>query len=191
MLDALADDIQLPFKAQLGRPIGNRRRRRDEQVLEHRLRRHGAFAQQSVIARHVPPAQQGRAFFFRNGADERLDRGTVLFLMGQKHQPCAVGPHGWQGKRHSLAQEPVWCLDQNAGAVTRVCLAAARTPVLQIDQHLQGLAYDRVRPLPLHVDNEADATGIVLGPRIVKALSDRTRVLLAGHSRAILQALGA
>ena len=37
-----------------------------------------------------------------------------------------------------LAQEPIRHLDQNAGAVAGVGLAAAGAAVLQVDQHLQA-----------------------------------------------------
>ena len=40
----------------------------------------------------------------------------------------------------------------------------------QIDQQLQRLADDAVRLLALDVDDEADAAGVVLVPRIVEAL---------------------
>ena len=41
------------------------------------------------------------------------------------------------------------------------------------DEDLQRLPDDVVRPLPLHVDDEADAAGIALGRGVVQALVGR------------------
>ena len=85
--------------------------------------------------------------------------------------------------RH-LAQEAVRHLDQDAGAVAGVRLAAARAAVQQVDQQLQPLLDDRVRAPALHVDDEADAAGVVLVPRIVEALRARRLCACSRHDRA-------
>ena len=61
-----------------------------------------------------------------------------------------------------LAQEPIRHLDQDAGAVAGVGLAAAGAAVLQVDQDLQAALDDAVRRAALDVDDEADAAGVVL-----------------------------
>ena len=91
----------------------------------------------------------------------------------QEDEPGAVLAAGRQRDaepRRLLAQEPVRHLDEDAGAVAGVGLAAARAAVLQVDEHLQRLPHDRVRPAPLDVDDEADAAGVVLVAGIVETL---------------------
>ena len=61
-------------------------------------------------------------------------------------------------------------LDQDAGAVAGVVLAAAGAAVVQVDQRRQAVADQLVRLPPLQVDDEADAAAVVLVPRVVEAL---------------------
>ena len=87
------------------------------------------------------------------------------------------------GLRH-LPQEAVRHLDQDAGAVAAVGLAAARAAVQQVDEQLQPLLDDRVRPPALHVDHEPHAACVVLVLRIVEALRPRWLCAGSGHGRA-------
>ena len=59
---------------------------------------------------------------------------------------------------------------QDARAVAGVGLAAAGAAMVEVAQDLQGLLHDLVGLAALHVDDEADAAGVVLELRIVKAL---------------------
>ena len=77
------------------------------------------------------------------------------------------------------SQEPIRHLHQDAGAVAGVHLAAARPAVEQVDEQLQRLADDAVALLTLDVDDEADAAGVVLVPRIVEPLR-RDRLVAGG-----------
>ena len=43
--------------------------------------------------------------------------------------------------------------------------------MLEVDQDAQRLAHDVVRAASLHVDDEADAAGVVFGARIVQTLT--------------------
>ena len=67
VLDALADHVQLALEA---RAIARRRRRlrRNEHLLEDRLRRARARADQAVVGRHVAPAEQALPFFLDDAA---------------------------------------------------------------------------------------------------------------------------
>ena len=105
-----------------------------------------------------------------------LDRVAVARVARQEHEARAVRPRRRQRERHDLAQERVRHLDEDAGAVARVGLAAARAAVLEIDQDAQRLAHDVVRAVSLHVDDEADAAGVVLGARIVQTLTRGRRL---------------
>ena len=64
-------------------------------------------------------------------------------------------------------------LDEDARAVAGVRLAAARAAMIEIHQNLQGVAHELMRLLALHVDDKAQAAGVVLELRIVKPLFQR------------------
>ena len=60
--------------------------------------------------------------------------------------------------------------------------------MLEVDEDLQRLAHDVVRALALHVDDEADAAGVVLGARVVQTLGGRREAgVWTEHGRHILQ----
>src|SRR5436305_402210 len=69
-----------------------------------------------------------------------------------------------------LAEEPVGDLEQDAGTVARVWLAAAGAAVQEVDQHQQALPDDRVGLATLDVHHEAHAAGVVLVRGVVQAL---------------------
>ena len=72
-----------------------------------------------------------------------------------------------------LAEEPIGRLNQDAGAVTGVGLAAARAAVLEVDEHLQPALDDGVRAHALDVDDEPDAARVVFEARVIQALGLR------------------
>ena len=95
---------------------------------------------------------------------------------GRKTHPAPYSPAGGSVDAEParfLAKERVRHLDQDAGAVAGVDLAAARTAMQQVDEHLERLPDDGVRAHAFDVDDEADATGVVLVARIVEALRGR------------------
>src|SRR5262249_50760484 len=76
---------------------------------------------------------------------------------------------GWrQCEAENLAEEAVRHLHEDAGAVARVRLAAARAAVLEIDQDFERAGNDRVRSPAGYVNDEAYAARIVLERGIVK-----------------------
>src|SRR5688572_32539136 len=89
-----------------------------------------------------------------------------------------------QRERHDLAEEAIPRLDQDAGAVAGVRLAAAGPAVLEVDEHLQRLLDDVVRALPLDVHDEPDAAGVALMARVVQTRL-RCQILRATARRAL------
>ena len=77
-------------------------------------------------------------------------------------------------RRHFL-EKLVRRLHEDARAVAGVGLAAARAAMVEVQQHLQRLLDNGVRLFALHVDDKADAAGVVLELRIVKPLLWRWR----------------
>src|SRR2546430_2203078 len=61
-------------------------------------------------------------------------------------------------------------LDKNARTIAGVGLATARAPVVEIEEHLEGLADNVVRFLAFDIDDETDAAGFMLELRVVQAL---------------------
>ena len=104
-----------------------------------------------------------------------LDRVAIAGVARQEHEARTIRPRRRQRERDDLAQKRVRRLHEDARAVARVGLAAAGPAMLEIDEDLQRLAHDVVRALSLHVDDEADAAGVVLGARIVQTLGSGRR----------------
>ena len=103
-------------------------------------------------------------------------RRRLVGLRGRKHEPAAVFARAGQGDARLLArfdEERVGHLQQHAGAIAGVGLAAAGAAVVEVLQHLDRLLQDLVRLAALDVDHEADAAGVVLEPGIVEALLGR------------------
>ena len=176
VLDALADDVQLALEARQRVGIGRIERgpAADEHLFEPRLGGHGRRAQQPIVGRHVPPAEQVLAFL----ADDPFEHAADLFAgrlrMREEDEAGAVAARRRQRdaeRRGHLAQEAVRHLHEDAGAVAGCRLAAARAAVQQVDQDAQPLLDDRVRPAALDVDDEADAAGVVLVAGVVQTRS--------------------
>jgi hypothetical protein len=94
-------------------------------------------------------------------------------LYGKEGHADAVLSGRRQGETElgALAREElVGDLNQDAGAIAGTGIAAAGAPVGQVDQNLDALEDNVVRPLALEIGNEANAAGIVLLARVVKAL---------------------
>src|SRR6266545_3924545 len=89
----------------------------------------------------------------------RCPSSTMIRLGFTLPAPAALADE--EGMRH---------LDQDAGAVSRIDVAAAGAAVHQVLQHRQGLAYDRVGLSALDVHHEADAAGVVLVGGVVETL---------------------
>ena len=81
-------------------------------------------------------------------------------------------------------------LEHDAGAVTGVRFAAGSAAMVQIDQRLQRLLDDGVRPPALDVDHKAHSAGVPLVGGIVESLPRRGLVQsMAGLSGAYLLGL--
>src|SRR4029078_6214370 len=126
-----------------------------------------------VVGGEVAPAEDGHAFFRAQARPDLLAVRAPLGVAGQEDDPRAVAPG--RGQRDPdlvalLGQEAVRHLHEDAGAVARVLLAAARAAVLEVEQDLHTLLDDRVRLASMRVHDEADAAAVVLVRRIVESL---------------------
>ena len=132
-------------------------------------------------ARCRPARRASRASVCPSSADDRFE--PLLARTGARRRRAAGTPCRRRIRRRRAARsrasaalaakELVRHLRQNAGAVAGQRIAAAGAAVGQIDQDLQARADDLVALLAAHVDDEADAAGVVLVRGIVEALRGR------------------
>ena len=194
VLDPLADDVQLPLERRRSRArvrpgrasaavspvtdVGSASRRRDgvaggdENLLDDRLRRERGLSDPGVGGRHQPPAEQLLAFLVDDAFDQLPQLSAVGVVTRQEDEPGAVLTGGGQRdpeRDRDLPEKPVRRLNQDAGAVAGVRLAAAGAAVQQVDQDLQSLLDDAVRAAALDIDDEPHTAGVTLVARIVQA----------------------
>ena len=92
----------------------------------------------------------------------RQEQGADRIMAGRRQretEPCRL-----------FLEETMRDLDEHAAAVAGLRIGTDRAAVIEIEQNFEALLDERMRFAVLHVGNEADAAGIVLAPRIVKAL---------------------
>src|SRR4029453_5759475 len=100
-------------------------------------------------------AEDDLPFVANDGFETGDNRGTLRRVARQETQAGAVGAgFGQRDAKRSgdLAQEFVRHLDQDAGAVAGVDLAAAGAAMLEVAQQFEPLLDDRGGPLPLQMD---------------------------------------
>jgi hypothetical protein len=145
----------------------------DEDLAHHRLDVPGRLGQAAVVARHVAPAEHSLPFLADGTLDFLLAGAAAGLALRQEHHTDAVLAEGRQDNallRHFLAQERIRSLDQDAGAVAEQRIVAGGATVLEVLQDLQALLDDRVALAIPDVDDETDATGVVLVGGIIKTL---------------------
>jgi hypothetical protein len=170
VLDPLADHVELALERG---SVGHARRAADEHLLEHGLDGPRARAHRGGIGRDISPAHDGLAFILDDLLHDTPALRRLAGRAGQEDEARAVVPGGREGDaraRALAAEEGMRHLDEDARAVAGVDLAAARPPVQQVLEHLQGLAHDGVGSAPLDVHDEADAAGVVLVGGVVESL---------------------
>ena len=173
-LDALARDVELSLEieriARRG-PGAKCGRHADEDLLEDRLRRASPCAQPASSVGTCRQPSTCRPSSSHDAREERLHLIPFGLVLRQENQTGAVLALPWQLESKPLrAKERVRHLQQDAGAVTGVGLAAAGAAMLEIDQQLQPLLDDGVRAASFEVDDEADAARIALEAGVVKTL---------------------
>ena len=169
MLDALADDVGATLEVDAGE-LGARPRLGSDEDLPQR--RHGVprqRAQRRLLGRHGTPPQHHEAFLLDDllDADRRLARlGAGLRKEGDAGDVLALGG---QVEIDDGAVELVRNLDQDPRTVTGVGFRTGGATMLQIQQRGDRLVDDVAAAAPVHVDDERDATGVVLVGGVVEA----------------------
>jgi hypothetical protein len=75
-----------------------------------------------------------------------------------------------------LGQELMGHAHEDAGPIAAVGVAAAGSPVIEIDENFQGILHRLVRGPPFHIHNKTDPAGIVLIGGVIESLLGRVRV---------------
>ena len=148
------------------------------------------FAERGVVGRHVAPAEQQQAFFLDLFGDDALDHlPPRRFLRHEQRADGVVaGLRQLESDLGGLAREEgVRDLHQNAGAVAGARIGADRAAMLEVAENVDRVGDDLMRLLALDVGDEADAAGILLQARVVKALGLRAPIVLA---RSLKQSVG-
>jgi hypothetical protein len=170
VLHPLADDVELALE---GGPIGDAGPAGDEHLLARRLHRPRGGPDRRGVGGDRPPAERHLALLGHGPLQEGPALGALRLVAGQEDQAGPVVTGGGQGKAEPTAlalEEPVRHLDEDAGSVAGVRLAAAGPAMQEVLQHREGLAHDRVGLAALDVHHEADPARVVLVRRIVQAL---------------------
>src|SRR5262245_61143792 len=97
-------------------------------------------------------------------------------MVREKEHPDTVFARIRQPKAEPLTsvfEENMRHLKQDSRAVTGIFFTTACTTVIEILQNRQRLIDDFMRLLTFDIDDESDATSIVLKPGIIKALFGR------------------
>ncbi len=165
-LHAFADDVERPFEPR--RVVSGRRG--DEDLLEGRRDGGGRPPDAVEPGRHHTPAQHRAPFLGGDGVDEAAQGGRGGGVVGQEDQPGAVVTGRRQVEGERRAEERVWHLQEDAGAVAGARVGAAGAAVLQVDQEIQRLPHDIVRLAAFEMGDEADAAGVVLVTGPVESL---------------------
>jgi hypothetical protein len=124
-------------------------------------------AERGIVRRHGAPAEEALLLLGDDGLELLLERLTLGLVLRQVDHAQAVLARVGQADLRFLLQEFVGGLEEDARAVAGVGFAAAGAAVVQRVEHHQRVADDRVGLVPLHVDEEAHAAGVVLVTRVV------------------------
>ena len=149
----------------------------EEKLLDVRLGTAGFAADGIAVDRRVAPAENLTALFLGDALKDAFALQAVVFFHRQKAHGHAVG--AWFGQLHAqlgaLAhKEGVGNLNEDAGAVASLRIAACRAAMGEVDENLEALADDLVAFFAADVRDQAHAAGIVLIPWMIEALRLRS-----------------
>ena len=148
----------------------------DEELPDDGLARAGRRAERGAVGRDVAPAEEPLPLRGDDLLEPALAGLPARGLKRQEEHPEAVVAGRRQldpGRLRPPRDEAVRDLREEPGAVAGVLLAPRRAAVLEVREDLQRLADDVVGGAGRDVDDEPEAAGVVLVPRVVEALRRR------------------
>ena len=171
VLEEPPDHIEPPVEVRTG---GGLRRTGQEGLLDHGHLVQGSPAEDLGADRHLPPAQEGEALLGGDVLKQLPGLAPPLVVLGEEkhaHTVVSGARQGDAGLFGGLGEEGVRDLDQDAHAVAGLSPGVLAGPVLQLLHDLQGVVHCPVAGSSLNVHHGADAAGVVLKVRPVKALT--------------------
>jgi len=167
VLDALTDDVRAALEVHVGDGVTGRA---DEHLTERGHRGAGQRTERGVVGGDRAPAENRQALLGDDLLDARGGLVGSLVALRQERDTGGVRARGGQLEVDDGTQEAIRHLEQDAGAVTRVGLGARGAAVLEVDQRGDRLLDDVPTTTTVHVDDERDATRVVLVRRVVEPL---------------------
>ena len=145
----------------------------EEELLDIGLGAAGFAADGVAIDGRIAPAEDSEALLLGNALEDAFALQTVVLFHGQEAHGHAVGAGFGQGYAQFSAfarKEGVGNLNEDAGAVAGLRVAARGAAMGEVDEHLEALADDLVALFAPDVRDKSNAAGIVLIPRMIEAL---------------------
>ena len=167
---ALAHDVEFALEGEFGGELGGAA---DEKLADVGLAGLGGFAEGGVVGGHGAPADEGEPLALDHLGDFLFDLAAMGGVARQEEVAGAVVAGVGQGEAGLLGgvhAEGVRHLEEDAGAVAGVGLAAGGAAMVEIFEHLDALTQNGVGGAALQIGDEADAARVVLKPRIIKTL---------------------
>ncbi len=168
VLDALADDVELALELPFVEHVAG-----NENLAHERLCPPGHLADGITLDRHVPPAQQPRAFLPHDGGEQLLALLAGVGLGRKKDHADPIFTGAGQIDADvpgGTLQKVMGHLKQDARSVARAGIAALRAAMGEVLQDLQALPDDVMGALPLDVNDESDAARVLFLRGIVQTL---------------------
>ena len=162
LLSQATDHIELPLEAIPGWGLGPAP---NEDLTDDGLAGPGGDAQVGIVRGDIPPAEDPLALAFGDLLEDLLAGVAVAIIRGQEEHPDAVlaGRRQLQPRGPAAGgQKGMGDLGEDARAIPRGFLAARGPAMLQVAEHLQGLADDVMGRSALGVHHETEAAGIML-----------------------------
>jgi hypothetical protein len=164
---SLPDDIQLSLEIIL---ILDRIVSSDKNLSDHGLAVPSRLTEVYIVRRDAPPSEKALPFVLDHLLESPFLRVPLVPVGREKHHADPVFARPRKIDANAFArtlEETVRDLHQNPGAVPRLRFTPAGSSMVEITQHLERLGDDLVGFLALDVDDEPDATRIVLVLRVV------------------------
>ena len=172
VLRTSSDDVQFALE---GHVILDSLAAADENLSDERLARFRCLSKIKVICRYLTPSEKTLPLAGDNLLKHPFTP-MALIPIGQKDHAHPILPRFGQAESQSIAgvlEKGVRDLEQDTGAVAGILLAATCAAVVQILQNRQCLLDDPMGLFALDINNEADATSIVLEFGVIKSLFGR------------------
>ncbi len=169
---ALADDVELAFEGIGIAAIGAA----DEDLLDVGLGGAGNAADGVAIDGGIAPAEDGEAFVADDAFEDAFTGEALVRFDGKEGHADAILAFGGEGEAERGAfagEEFVRDLDEDAGAIAGLGIAAAGAAMGQVDEDLDAFGDNVVGFMAFDAGDETDTAGVMFVSGVVEALGGR------------------